>query len=145
MQLRLITAAVAFPIIATAGYAQSTTTTPSTTPPAAESTMNSSAAAIQWYQAQPGEHRTSKLVGTKVTNNADETIGEINEIVLASDGSASAAIIGVGGFLGLGEHEVAVAFKSLNITRDKNGVDVIKLNATKDALKAAPQWSWKNA
>ncbi|MBA2124714.1 photosystem reaction center subunit H [Hyphomicrobium methylovorum] len=147
MHLKVLMATVAFPVIATAGYAQTTTTTPSANPPAAttQTTPPSTVAAPQWYQSQPGELRSSKLVGSKVTNNADENIGEINEIVLASDGSAAAAIIGVGGFLGMGEHQVAVAFKSLKISRDERGNDVVKLDATKESLKAAPQWSWKSA
>ena len=100
--------------------------------------------APQWYSTQQGEWRTSKLIGSKVQNKAGESIGDINEIILASDGSAAAAVIGVGGFLGMGEHQVAVQFKSLKIGRDTNGNSVITLDTTKDALKSAPSWSKTN-
>ena len=78
--------------------------------------------------------------GTK----AGDTIGDINEIILTNDGSAAAAVIGVGGFLGMGEHQVAVQFKSLKIDRHSNGNDVIMLDTTKDALKQAPEWTWQS-
>ena len=51
-------------------------------------------------------------------------------------------VIGVGGFLGIGEREVAVNFSSLRFTQDNSGATVVALNATKDALKAAPEWKW---
>jgi hypothetical protein len=54
------------------------------------------------YSHQADETRASKLIGTKVVNAANETIGDINEIVLGADGKAAAVIIGIGGFLGMG-------------------------------------------
>lgn len=89
--------------------------------------------------------RSTKLVGSKVKNNAGDTIGDINDIILSSDGSATAAVIGVGGFLGMGEHQVAVEFTSLKISQDSNGNDVVMLDTTKDALKNAPQWTWQSS
>ena len=62
--------------------------------------------------------------------------------MLDGAGKATAAVIGVGGFLGIGEHEVAVNFDSLKVARDGNGKATVTLNATKDSLKAAPQWKW---
>jgi hypothetical protein len=152
MKLKVLVATAAAPILATVAYAQTppAPTTPSTTPsaaapaPATTSTTDA-ASAPQWYAHQQGEWRTSKLVGSKVKNNAGDTIGDINEIILANDGSAAAAVIGVGGFLGMGEHQVAVQFKSLKIDRDSNGNDVVKLDTTKDALKAAPEWTWQSS
>jgi hypothetical protein len=101
--------------------------------------------APQWYSHQQGEWRTSKLVGSTVKNTAGDSIGDINEIILTSDGAAAAAVIGVGGFLGMGEHKVAVQFKSLKIDRDSNGNDVVTLDTTKEALKKAPEWTWQSS
>jgi len=155
MNLKVVLAATAIPVLATVAYAQtapSPSTTPSTTAPAPSATTPATGAATsdtamapQWYSHQQGEWRTSKLVGSKVKNKAGDTIGDINDIVLGSDGSASAAVIGVGGFLGMGEHQVAVQFSSLKISRDSNGNDVIMLDATKDTLKNAPEWSWQSS
>jgi sporulation protein YlmC with PRC-barrel domain len=60
-----------------------------------------------------GEWRASKLVGVNVYNDANEKIGDINEVILDKSGKVSNVILGVGGFLGMGEHYVAVAFDKL--------------------------------
>ena len=99
-------------------------------------------AQMQWYSHQASELRASKLIGTAVKNNANESIGNINEVILDKDGKVAAVVIGVGGFLGMGEHEVAVNFSSLRLADDGNGKTLVTLDATKDALKAAPQWTW---
>ena len=62
--------------------------------------------------------------------------------MLSKDGKVAAVIIGVGGFLGLGEREVAVSFESLRMNRDSSGNLVLAVNATKDTLKSAPEWRW---
>ena len=97
----------------------------------------------QWYDHQGGEIRSSRLVGTRVTNDAGERIGEINEVVLTKDGKVAAVVIGVGGFLGIGEREVAVTFDSLRLTLDSSNNTVAALSTTKDDLKAAPEWRWR--
>jgi hypothetical protein len=109
---------------------------PSTTAPG----PGSSAAQTQWATPPAGGIRTSELIGTTVKNAAGETVGDINEIVLGSDGKVAAVIVGVGGFLGIGEREVAVTFESLKLARGSDQRTTATLNATKEALKAAPQW-----
>ena len=99
----------------------------------------------QWYGHQGGEMRASKLIGTRVNNAAGERIGEINEVVLTSDGKVAAVVIGVGGFLGIGEREVAVTFGALRLTQDASDNTVAAISATKDDLMAAPQWRWRGA
>jgi Family of unknown function (DUF6496)/PRC-barrel domain len=51
------------------------------------------------------------------TVEAGERISEVNEIVLSKDGKVAAVVIGVGGLLGMGEHEVVAKFESLRVTR----------------------------
>ncbi len=129
-----------------------------------------------------GEWRASKLVGVDVYNEANEKIGDINEIILDRSGKAANVILGVGGFLGMGEHYVAVAYDKLKWvnepvrtsttapTTDKPTVGVnnagaatgevnrsnrpvraanenwypdhVVYNATKDQLKAMPQFKY---
>jgi len=60
-----------------------------------------------------GEWRASKLVGVNVYNEGNEKIGDINDVILDKSGRAENVIIGVGGFLGMGEHYVAIAFDKL--------------------------------
>jgi sporulation protein YlmC with PRC-barrel domain len=115
-----------------------TTSPPPPQPPAATTPSGEPV----WYSHQADEMRASKFIGTKVVNTANETIGDINEVVLAKDGKVAAVIIGVGGFLGMGEREVAMDFKSIRLSRDQNNNLVLTVNATKDALKNAPEWRW---
>src|SRR5690606_36160227 len=66
-----------------------------------------------------------------------ERIGEINDLVISAEGDVAAVIIGVGGFLGLGEKNVAVDYAQLQWTGAEDG-DRIVLETTKEALNAAP-------
>lgn len=65
-----------------------------------------------------GEWRASKLVGVNVYNNGNEKIGDINDLILDSSGRIASVVIGVGGFLGMGEHNVAVAFDQLKFAKE---------------------------
>ena len=60
-----------------------------------------------------GEWRASKLVGVNVYNDANEKIGDINDVILDKAGKVENVILGVGGFLGIGEHYVAVGYDKL--------------------------------
>src|ERR1700682_1873365 len=60
-----------------------------------------------------GEWRASKLAGVDVYNEANEKIGDINDVILDKSGKAEKVILGVGGFLGMGEHLVAVPFDKI--------------------------------
>jgi sporulation protein YlmC with PRC-barrel domain len=79
-----------------------TSTTPKADPANTSATMH-----------KEGEWRASKLVGVNVYNEANEKIGDINELILDKSGKVENVILGVGGFLGMGEHYVAVAFDKL--------------------------------
>ena len=60
-----------------------------------------------------GEWRASKLVGVDVYNEANEKVGDINDVILDKSGKVAHVILGVGGFLGMGEHYVAVPMDKL--------------------------------
>ena len=110
--------------------------------PALAQTPTSPSPSTAVVQPPSTELRASKLIGTTVKNSANESIGSINEVVLSNDGKVAAVVIGVGGFLGMGEREVAVNYDSLRLSRDSNDKTVVALDATKDSLKAAPEWRW---
>ena len=102
---------------------------------------------MKLYSSQPGQMRASNLIGLNITNTANETIGEITELILDKDGKVGAVVVGVGGFRGMGQREVALDYKSLNIKYDANamtdaGATSASVDATKDSLKAAPAWTW---
>ena len=65
-----------------------------------------------------GEWRGSKLTGLAVYNNNDERVGEINELIVGKDGKLESVVLGVGGFLGIGEHDVAVPFSRVKFVEE---------------------------
>ncbi|MCK1392797.1 PRC-barrel domain-containing protein [Bradyrhizobium sp. 1] len=92
-------------LLATVTFAQSpTATTDTSKAPAAAATTATSAS---------GEWRTSKMDGINVYNDANEKIGSISDLLMDKSGNVKLAVIGVGGFLGMGEHMVAIPFEKL--------------------------------
>jgi sporulation protein YlmC with PRC-barrel domain len=79
----------------------------------AQSTTNKADTANVTKMHQEGEWRASKLTGVSVYNDSNEKIGDINDVILDKSGKATNVILGVGGFLGMGEHYVAVTFYQL--------------------------------
>ena len=143
--MRILTAAtvVSCALIASPLAMAQSQPSPSTTPPTAtapKTTTTPGSTQPSWYTHQAGEIRASKLIGTSVKNTANEDIGDINEVVLSKDGKVAAVVVGIGGFLGIGEREVAISFDSLRMSTDSNQNTVLTVNATKESLKAAPQW-----
>ena len=105
--------------------------------------LSGSAYALDYGKTQAADDmRASKLIGTPVMNSANERIGEIDELVMGKDGTASHAVIGVGGFLGIGEKAVAVPFSSVKLARDKDGNLMATVNAAKDELNSAPTYTY---
>jgi hypothetical protein len=72
---------------------------------------------------------------------SNSKIGQIDDVLVASDGRVEALIVGVGGFLGAGEKDVAVSFKAVQKTVKDNKI-YLTMNTTKDALKAAPGFKY---
>jgi sporulation protein YlmC with PRC-barrel domain len=151
MQKLLAASLAALTLLSLPVAAQTTTTTPPTTTPRSETATPAPTTApapavpsgdVTWYTASSGEMRTSKLIGTTVRNSAGESIGDINEVLLDKTGKVAAVIVGVGGFLGMGEREVAISYESLRMSNDASGNSVISVNTTKDALRSAPAWTW---
>jgi sporulation protein YlmC with PRC-barrel domain len=83
-------------------------------------------------------YRSSKIVGSPVVNNANEKIGEIDDLLVEPSDKVLFAVLSVGGFLGMGEHRVVVPFHSLKIT----GASIMLPGGSKDALKALPEFSY---
>lgn len=65
-----------------------------------------------------GNWRVSKLIGLGVYNEANEKLGDINELILDKSGKVNAVVIGVGGFLGMGEHDIAVSMDKLKFVEE---------------------------
>jgi sporulation protein YlmC with PRC-barrel domain len=71
--------------------------------------------------ATTGQWRASKLVGVDVYNTANEKIGDIEEILIDASGKVTSVIIGVGGFLGIGQHDVQVQLSDLKFVNEPRG------------------------
>jgi sporulation protein YlmC with PRC-barrel domain len=84
---------------------------------------------------------TRKLIGRNIKNAEGETIGEIKSIYLTKDGKVDSVMVSVGGFLGVGDREVRIAWSDLKIA--DNG-EKVTVNMTKDQLKAKPEYRYKN-
>ena len=163
----LVSGLIAAAVLSTTAFAQ--TTTPSTNPPPAAMATASKLSSPHW--------RTSKMMGLDVYNEQNEKLGDINEIIMDNSGKVLGYVIGVGGFLGMGEHDIFVEpdkIKFVNeprrgqtsatnppanppaTTRTDTSAsapraaseqwypDHAMLNATKDQLKALPQFKYSN-
>ena len=75
-------------------------------------------AGSQEKMALKGSWRASKLMGLDVYNEANEKLGDINELILDKNGKVNAVVIGVGGFLGMGEHDIAVSMDKLKFMEE---------------------------
>src|SRR3979411_1398226 len=65
-----------------------------------------------------GSWRASKIVGLSVYNDNNESVGSINDLLTDKNGNIKAVVIGVGGFLGVGEHLVAVPFEKIKFVNE---------------------------
>lgn len=83
--------------------------------------------------------RASKLIGSTVTNDKNETIGKLDDIIVANN-RIMYAVVQVGGFLGLGSHLVAVPYDSVKV--DDTGKKVVLPGATKEELKKLAEFKY---
>ena len=151
MNFRTFTlSAAAAALLATGAIAQNTTTEPASPPaatapkdgaaPSTGTVTSTTTEAIQFTSSAASDQMAvSKLTGTDVRNAAGENLGDINDVLVDKSGKPTVAIIGVGGFLGIGEKNVGIPFQALQFTMSSDtNMQVARLDVTKEALKAAP-------
>ena len=94
-----------------------------------------------YREAKMEELTTETLTGARVYGSKNEDIGEIDRLIVDDSGQIKRAIIDVGGFLGIGEHPIAVTLKELNIQRTDGGDDVrVYIDATQAELEKQPAY-----
>ena len=91
-------------------------------------------------QQDSSDWLASDLLGKAVVNANNETIGDVDNLVTDENGKIIAVVIGVGGFLGLGEKEVAVRFEDLELSRDANKEVSLMANFNEETLASAPDF-----
>jgi hypothetical protein len=82
----------------------------------------------------------SNLIGQPVVNASNESIGAINDLVSDESGKVIAVLIGAGGFLGLGEKDVAVNFEDLKFSRDEDDNITVMANLSNETIASAPDY-----
>jgi hypothetical protein len=151
--------------LSSAAMAQTTTTTTTQQPavtqpaapaaPAAQTDTTKKSTSTQAKSDQPAKPvkgqivlqdkdsiLASTLIGSTVYSPANETVGDINDLIVGLDGKVQGVVIGVGGFLGLGEKDVAVKMDQITVQPEdanKSNVRLI-LASTKADLEAAPEF-----
>lgn len=183
---KLAAGVVASVLLSGTALAQTSAPTPAAPAPAqSSSTPRADTSSTQVQNQSSSEWRASKLIGLYVYNDSNERLGSINDLLTDSSGKVVKAVIGVGGFLGIGESDVAVNFDQLKFVNEpmrtssttttpsttSNGTsrpgtvgttgatsmtatsapstpkvnpDHAKLSATKEQLKAMPQFKYAN-
>ncbi len=80
-------------------------------------------------------------IGQAVYNGTNESIGNVNDLIMKKDGGLVAAVIGVGGFLGIGEKNVAVPMEKITVAQNTTDGSVkLTTSETAETLKAAPEF-----
>ena len=83
-------------------------------------------------------YRASKVIGSSVLNDANETIGKIDDLLVTRDGKEPYAVLSIGGFLGMGTHMVVIRYDSLKFADNK----IMLPGGTKDGLKMLPAFQY---
>jgi hypothetical protein len=113
----------------------------STSSPPAATTPSSGKADLVTTQ-KPDQWLATKFKGTDVLGADDKKIGDITDILFDKDGKIQAYVVGVGGFLGMGAKEVALAPASFTVVPGDNGsADKLKVSMTQDELKQAQSFA----
>lgn len=102
-------------LLASVAFAQSPATSSTNTDTATTAAAPATASDTMSFK---GNWRTSKLVGLSVYNDSNESLGSINDLLTDKNGDIKAVVLGVGGFLGVGEHLVAVPFDKVKFVNE---------------------------
>jgi hypothetical protein len=113
---------------------------PKSIEPAAPKSAEAAGGAQFLSKQESTDYLASNLIGESVYNSQDEVIGDINDLVSDSGGKFVAVLIGTGGFLGLGEKDIAIRFEDLKLTRDENNDVKVVADLSNDMIVSAPDY-----
>lgn len=130
MKLQILTLAGALALAAAPPFGQ-----------ASAQTADTSGATVSFITQQAANESLARVfIGQAVYNAAGETVGDVNDLVFDRKGRINSVILGVGGFLSMGEKSVGVPFSSLTFNVGKGGERVIVVALSKEALVKAPEF-----
>jgi sporulation protein YlmC with PRC-barrel domain len=108
----------------------------STAAPGASAPAAGTAAVAPAAGTFPAAKEVEKFIGKDVYGADGKRVGELNNLLINPDGQARAGVIEFGGFLGFGQHKIAVPWNQLNVQGDR-----VSVNMTEDQLKNTPNWT----
>jgi hypothetical protein len=114
--------------------------TPSESAPSSDSAALSSDSPQFLSKQERSDWLASNLIGVSVNNSANESIGSITDLISDENGKVVGVIVGAGGFLGIGQKDVAIRFEDLKLARDANDDVTAIVNITQETLAAAPDY-----
>jgi hypothetical protein len=129
------------PSSATTGQASSSSPSPSASSTA--STPSTSGSQQFVSSQQTNQWLSSKFIGIDVVGADDKKIGDVSDVLFDQQGKIEAYVIGVGGFLGIGAKDVALAPSAFQPVKDNNNNERLKLSMTKEQLEKAPAFERK--
>ena len=86
-------------------------------------------------------YRASKVIGASVVNEANDTVGKVDDIIIGQDGKSPFVVLSVGGFLGMGSKLIVLPYEQLKATENK----IVLPGATKEALKDLPEFKYASS
>jgi len=98
---------------------------------------------VTYYAVQPADMTVTALMRTDVYNLQDERLGRIEDLVIGGGREIAAIVVGVGGFLGIGERYAALPPNAVVLTRQPNGSMRAVVDATRDALRNSPEFKYE--
>ncbi|WP_407529610.1 PRC-barrel domain-containing protein [Methylobacterium oryzisoli] len=144
MSKNLIFSALALTFVSFPALAQNATPPAAGMAPSSNTGMKMADTAtvkLKFVTVKPADVMSSKLVGTTVYNNKNETVGEVEDLVIENGKALTGVVVSVGGFLGLGESYVVLDPSTLAIS-NKNGNSAVHADTDKDTLKSAPKFEY---
>ena len=98
---------------------------------------------VTYYAVQPADMTASGLMRTEVYNLQDERLGRIEDLVIGGGREVAAVVVGVGGFLGIGERYAALPPSAVVLTRQPNGSMRAVVDASRDQLRNSPEFKYE--
>ena len=125
MHSKLIIGGLLASALVVPAFAQSTSPSAPSSPPAAAAPAPSASSATTMPASTSDLWRASKLIGLDIYNDQNEKLGDVSEVLLDKSGKVAGVVIGVGGFLGMGQHDIMVELSKLRFVDEP-----IKTSAT---------------
>jgi sporulation protein YlmC with PRC-barrel domain len=101
-------------------------------------------AAVVIERQEQDHYSIERLLGSTIRTVDGEEIGEVSEVLLDHDGRIAGVVVGVGGFLGIGEHDVALRWDAIELTTDDDGEPIAQVDIERDALERAPAFEYRD-